>query len=165
MRRLGQGRHSFGWSDIHWSRQVHIEYLDEWWRHRRINLDNSCLGRPMLGFLSSMTREVTQVQILGQRLPLIPSRRTSLGLGFRTAPLIPGKYFLSCNICASKNLRLQTVTSCAIASADSSGLSPHLARRQRVTKEWKFLSTNIRALWMRSRWNLLKKGRPKAVKQ
>ena len=45
------------------------------------------------------------------------------------------------DICLSLYLRLRIVTSCAMASLDDSGPNPHLARRLRVTKEWKSLST------------------------
>ena len=65
----------------------------------------------------------------------------------------------------NENLLLRTVTSWAMALSEGSGPSPHLARRRRVTKEWKSLSTWRRALWMRSRWNLLKDGRLTPVKQ
>ena len=58
----------------------------------------------------------------------------------------------------SKNLRLRVVSSWAKASRDGLGPSPQVARRSRVTKERKLLSVNRRALWTRSRWNLLKEG-------
>ena len=63
------------------------------------------------------------------------------------------------------NLLLRTVTSWAIASSKGSGPSPHLARRLRVTKEWKSLSAWRRALWTRLRWNLLRDGRLTPAKQ
>ena len=59
---------------------------------------------------------------------------------------------------SEENLLLHTVTSWAIASFEGSGLSPHLARCLKVTKEWKSLSAWRRALWTRSRWNLLRDG-------
>ena len=57
------------------------------------------------------------------------------------------------------------VISYASASSEGLGPKPHLASRLSVTKEWKSLSACRQALWTRSRWNLLREGRPTAAKE
>ena len=54
---------------------------------------------------------------------------------------------------------------CVSASSEGIGPKPHLASSLSVTKEWNSLSACRRALWIRSRWNLLREGRQTTVKE
>ena len=151
--------------------RVYIKHLDGWLGWRKSRLDH--LGWPMFGLFSSMAGKISQVKVLWQRFPFVPSGQTSLGLDLRTTSLLRNFLLLvflhSCHpskkrckwksklnqqksmmydVYLSSYLRLRIVTSCAMASSDGSGPSPHLARRLRVTKEWKSLSTCRRARWM-----------------
>ena len=92
LRKLGQGRRgrlrqrSLGRGSLNRSGRVYIKHLDGWlgWRKSRFNY----LGWPMFSLFSSTTGKISQVKVLGQRLPFVPNERTSLGLDLRMAPLI-----------------------------------------------------------------------------
>ena len=83
--RLGQrssGRRSLGRSGLNWSGRVHINYLDGRLRLRRFGLNH--LGRALLNSFVSTIGEPFQINVLGQKLPFLPSRWTYLSL--RTFP-------------------------------------------------------------------------------
>ena len=79
------GRRSLGWGGFNKSRWINIKYLGRLMGWRRIRLDY--LVRAMPGFLASSTGEIFQIQVLGQSLPFIPSRRTNLRFNLMMSPL------------------------------------------------------------------------------
>ena len=81
------------------SGRVYIKHLDGrlGWRRSRLNY----LGWSMFSLFPSTTRKISQVKVLGQRLPFVPSGRTSLGLDLGMTPLVhsflPLVFFHSCH--------------------------------------------------------------------
>ena len=106
-RRLGQSGYSrLGWSSSSRDGQVQIKYLYRqlFRRSKRDNktrLDDSRLRQPMFRLLvPSMTRKISQVNRLGQSLPLIPNNRTRLRMSLLHSLLVcqalPLVFFHSC---------------------------------------------------------------------